>query len=123
MLESRPRLAIGDVVRLRPPAQAKAGAKKVSEANGQHRNGGVGGVVSADGTDGSHQKLGNAPDFEVQVCGVWLPLLRWCSLLRLVWIEHFSFFFLHFFRFSRVWCCSTTSSSLRGINKKLCVPS
>ncbi|CAM9639743.1 unnamed protein product [Ectocarpus sp. 4 AP-2014] len=66
VLESRPRLAIGDVVRLRPPAQAKAGAKKVSEANGQHRNGGVGGVVSADGTDGSHQKLENAPDFEVQ---------------------------------------------------------
>ncbi|CAN0146866.1 unnamed protein product [Ectocarpus sp. 6 AP-2014] len=66
VLESRPRLAMGDVVRLRPPAQAKAGAKRVSEANGQHRNGGVGDVVSTDGTDGSHQKLGNAPDFEVQ---------------------------------------------------------
>lgn len=69
MLESRPRLAIGDVVRLRPPAQAKHGAK-VSEANGRHQNGGVGGVVSADSIDGSHQKTGNAPDFEVQVCSV-----------------------------------------------------
>lgn len=67
VLESRPRLAIGDVVRLRPAAQAKEGAK-VSQANGRHQNGGVGGVVSADGTDGSHQKLGNVPDFEVQVC-------------------------------------------------------
>ncbi|CAM9827984.1 unnamed protein product, partial [Ectocarpus fasciculatus] len=67
VLESRPRLAIGDVVRLRPPAQAKEGAK-VSQANGRHRhqNGKVGGVMSADGTDGSHQKLGNVPDFEVQ---------------------------------------------------------
>lgn len=74
-MESRPRLAIGDVVRLRPPPVVRDRTKLVG--GGRTPSGSVGcglGSVGGGGTeggvggvDGTQPEEGSGPAFEVQV--------------------------------------------------------